>query len=204
MQQMIPTTTNTPGVAGPPQGQWTAADWEALPDDGNRYEIIDGVLYMSTAPSFFHQWIILRLIDSLGLPAERAGLAHVIFAPIGVFMPGAKPVQPDFLLILKQNAAIIRDRRVYGVPDFIAEVLSPGSHAYDEDIKLAAYARAGVPEYAVIDPELRQVRLYQRDDAGSYPPPITSAVGDTFTLRCLPTLPVSVLALFDGAPDQTL
>ena len=50
----IPTETALP-VAGPPQGRWTNADWEALPSDGNRYEIIDGVLYMTTAPSNFHQ-----------------------------------------------------------------------------------------------------------------------------------------------------
>ena len=50
------------------QGHWTYADWEALPDDGNRYEVIDGVLYMTTAPSFFHQWIVRRLDRYLGMP----------------------------------------------------------------------------------------------------------------------------------------
>lgn len=48
--------TDAPVIAGPPQGRWTFADWQTLPDDGRRYEIIDGVLYMTTAPSTFHQW----------------------------------------------------------------------------------------------------------------------------------------------------
>jgi hypothetical protein len=48
--------TEAPAVLGPRQGRWTYADWEVLPDDGNRYEVVDGALYMTTAPSFFHQW----------------------------------------------------------------------------------------------------------------------------------------------------
>ncbi len=60
---MTPTTmfaipTDAVRVPGPQQGTWTLADWEALPEDGNRYEILHGVLFMSTSPSFFHQWII--------------------------------------------------------------------------------------------------------------------------------------------------
>ena len=52
--------TDAPAVPGPPQGQWTYVDWETLPDDGNRYEIIDGVLYMTTAPSSFHHQYCIR------------------------------------------------------------------------------------------------------------------------------------------------
>ena len=68
-------STDAPVVAGPPQGHWTYADWETLPYDGNRYEIIDGVLYMTTAPSNFHQWIVKRLERYIGIPAEDQGLA---------------------------------------------------------------------------------------------------------------------------------
>src|SRR5262245_25725719 len=78
---------------------WTYARWEALPDDGNRYEVIAGVLYMTTAPSFFHQWIVQRLIRLVGFPAEDQGLAYFVSAPVGVLMPGCDPVQPDFLLV---------------------------------------------------------------------------------------------------------
>jgi Uma2 family endonuclease len=66
--------TDAPAVAGPPQGHWTYADWETLPDDGNRYEVIDGVLYMTTAPSTFHQWIVKRLERYIGIPLEDQGL----------------------------------------------------------------------------------------------------------------------------------
>ena len=75
--------TDAPSVAGPPQGQWTHALWETLPDDGNRYEVIAGVLYFSTVPSIFHQWVILRLVELVGTPAKQQGLAIPFFAPIG-------------------------------------------------------------------------------------------------------------------------
>jgi Uma2 family endonuclease len=89
--------TDAPAVKGPKQGKWTVEDWEKLPDDGNRYEVIDGVLYMTTAPKNFHQWIITQLIGLVGFPAQKAGLAYAYVSPIGVFMPGATPVQPDFV-----------------------------------------------------------------------------------------------------------
>src|SRR5262245_20268169 len=75
-------STDAPAVAGPPQGHWTYADWETLPDDGNRYEIIDGVLYMTNAPSNFHQWSIRRLHPFLDIPAQAQGLGFAFSAPI--------------------------------------------------------------------------------------------------------------------------
>jgi len=115
----IPTDADAPAVYGPTQGRWTYADWERLPDDGNRYEIIDGVIYMTTAPSTFHQWIALQLVRRVAIPAEDQGLAYSFFAPVGVLMPGCDPVQPDFVVILSSKVAIIRDRRVRGVPDLL-------------------------------------------------------------------------------------
>jgi len=188
----------------PGHGEWTARDWEDLPDDGNRYEIIDGVIYVSTSPSYFHQWIIKRFVHKLGVPAEEQGLATVDFAPIGVFMPGCEPVQPDLVIVLAARQSIIHDRRIYGVPDLIAEVLSPGSTDYDEGVKLAAYANAGVPEYGVIAPAERQLRLYTRQQPGAYAQPHLCDEGDTVTFACLPTLPLAISDLFAGASDTTL
>src|SRR5947199_132188 len=102
-------STDAPTVPGPPQGQWTYADWEELPDDGNRYEIIDGVLYMTTAPSSFHQWIVNRLERHITIPAEDQGLAFAFTAPIGVIMPGCDPVQPDFVVVLASRESIFRE-----------------------------------------------------------------------------------------------
>jgi Uma2 family endonuclease len=196
-------STDAPTVAGPPQGHWTYADWEALPDDGNRYEVIDGVLYMTTAPSNFHQWIIKRLERYIGIPAEDAGLAYAFPAPIGLIMPGCDPVQPDYVVILQSNAAIIADRRIRGVPNIIVEVQSPSNSAYDERVKLVAYAMAGVPEYAIVDPRARTLSHYRLDALGRYEYPRTFGEGQTMTFDCLPTLPLAIADLFAGAPDTT-
>lgn len=196
--------TEAPAVEGPPQGQWTFADWERLPDDGNRYEIIDGVLYMSTAPSFFHQWIILQLTEYIGIPAKNAGIAIPIFAPVGVLMPGCDPVQPDFALVRSSNAAIIRDRRIRGVPDLIVEILSPTNKAYDQQVKLAAYARAGLPECAIVDPAARSLSHYRLTEPGHYGPPHVYGETETVTFDCLPAISLQVGQLFAGAPDTTL
>ncbi len=196
--------TDAAAVNGPPQGRWTYADWETLPDDGNRYEVIGGVLYMTTAPSYFHQWIVRRLDRYVGQPAEQQGLAFAATAPIGLLMPGCDPVQPDFVLVLAARAAIIRERRIFGVPDLIVEVLSPGSVAYDERVKLAAYATAGVPEYATIDPAARTVSLYRLEAPGRYAAPRIFHEDARVSFDCLPTISVLVSDLFAGAPDTTL
>lgn len=192
-------------VSGPPQGHWTHADWEALPDhDAIRYEVIDGVLYMTTAPSNFHQWIVKRLERLIGIPAEDQGLAITFSSPIGVLMPGCDPVQPDYVIVLSPNAGIIRDRRIRGVPDALVEVLSPSNAAYDEQIKLEAYERAGLPEYVIIDPRSRELLRYQRGADGAYGAPDGWAENESFAFACLPALSFRIGDLFAGAPDTTL
>src|ERR671935_629902 len=189
-------STDAPAVPGPPQGQWTYANWEGLPDDGNRYEIIAGVLYMTTAPSSFHQWIVNRLVRYIAIPAEDQRVAFAFTAPIGVIMPGCDPVQPDFVVVLASRTSIIRDRRIRGVPDVIVEILSPGTTAYDQQVKLEAYARAGVPEYAIVDPATRTVSHYRLEAPGRYADPHVHGAAEVMSFDCLPTIRVPVGELF--------
>src|SRR5881296_1501696 len=85
---------------------WNYARWERLPDDGNRYEVVDGVLYMSTAPSFFHQWVVRQTLLAQHERVDRPGLGTTIMAPIGLFMPGCDPVQPDVLVCSRPDATL--------------------------------------------------------------------------------------------------
>lgn len=188
-----------------PDSSWDYARWEQLPDDGNRYEVICGVLYMSTTPSQFHQWIVKRLMLRVGAYAEEHGLAWAYDAPIGMLMPGCDPVQPDFLLIRQNRADIIPDQRIRGVPDLIAEVLSPTNPEQDTVVKRDAYARAGVPEYWIVRPVTRDVLLCWQPDAtlGDYTQSRLIAadaelVSPTLGLR------VTVADLFAGAPNEAL
>ncbi|MCC6612407.1 MAG: Uma2 family endonuclease [Anaerolineae bacterium] len=199
----FPLSTDAP-VRGPRQGEWTRADWETLPHgDGNRYEILGGYLYVSTSPSLFHQYILKRCYRLIGLAAEDAGLGQAFFAPVGVFMPGCDPVQPDFVFVGNASADILRERHIYGVPDVIVEIVSPSNTAYDEETKLAAYQQAGVPEYAIIYPAAREVRLFSLNAAGRYDAPRVFDERATLSFTGLPGITVLIGDLFAGAPDTT-
>ncbi len=144
---------------------WDRARWEDLPDDGNRYEVIEGVLYMSTSPSSFHQWITKRIARVLMAQIDDTGIGETFWAPLGVFMPGCDPVQPDIFVVRTDDLAIVQTR-IEGVPSLLVEILSPSNSSADTDVKRRAYARAGVPEYWIVRPARRDVLVYSQPDGG--------------------------------------
>jgi Uma2 family endonuclease len=138
----------------------------------------------------------------VGLPLKQRGIAVMSAAPVGVIMPGADPVQPDFLLIRSERREIIADDgRIRGVPDLIAEILSPSHPDLDTAIKRAAYARAGVPEYWMLRPETRDVVLCWNPDpaTGDYAREAVVASGGELVSPTLP-IRVPVAGLFENAP----
>ena len=184
---------------------WDYARWETLPADGNRYEVLDGALYMTTSPSNYQQWIAIQLLDLVGLPLRRRGIAYPFIAPIGLLIPGAQPAQPDFLLVRHEHAAIISDGRIRGAPDLIVEILSPSNAELDTRTKLGIYARAGVPEYWIVRPATRDVMVYWEPNRATGGYMREAPIAPDGRLQS-PTLPVdfACAALFDGAPDTTL
>ena len=187
------------------KANWTRAQWELLPADGNRYEIVDGVLYMTTAPSTFHQWIIQQIFLYLHQQLALTGLGLIFVAPVGLFMPGCDPVQPDLVVVRRAEHDIIRDRHIYGIPALIVEVLSPSNAEQDLEIKRGAYARAGVPEYWIARPAERDVLVNSHPDPASGQYLQVSQVASDGELVS-PTLPfrAAVSQFFAGAPDTTL
>ncbi len=149
------------GGPWPPQGQWTYEDYLRLPDDGRRYEIIAGVLYVTAAPRFNHQYIVQLLLRRIGDFVEQRNLGVVIPAPFEVLLPGiASPVQPDLLFIRAGRQPPPEATSFKGTPDLIVEVLSPSTARRDRVVKFWAYERAGVPEYWIVDPHARLVEVY--------------------------------------------
>ena len=184
---------------------WNYARWSRLPDDGNRYEVIDGVLYMTTAPSFFHQWIVSRITRMLQTQLEDPGVGLVAFAPIGLLMPGCDPVQPDIVVVRSEDRGMIYDRRINGVPALIVEVLSPGNAEKDTAIKRAAYARAGLPEYWIVRPAKRDLLVLSQPDfaLGDYLHIVTFTQSQALISPTLP-LRAAIASLFAGSPDETV
>lgn len=159
--------TAADNVPRPGQGRWTYKDYVALPDDGRRYEIVDGVLYMAPSPNEWHQTTAGRLFRYLATQIEDASLGRVYIAPFDVELTPDTVVQPDVLVILNANHDKITLSRIIGAPDLVIEVSSPGTVGYDRDKKQSAYARAGVQEYWIADPWSRTVEVFVLE-AGAY------------------------------------
>jgi Uma2 family endonuclease len=146
----------------PRQGEWTYEDWLNFPNDGWKYEIIDGVLYMSPPPRINHQDILGELFSKMRTHAKRRRLGKVLCAPCGVRLPGQPvPVDADILFVRRPRLAMIGERYVNGAPDLIVEILSPSNASYDLETKFAQYERAGVEEYWVVIPWDKMVRVFR-------------------------------------------
>ena len=129
-----------------------------MPDDGNRYEILDGVLeMMSPGPSTVHQGVS----GTLYLLTQSCATDYVIYmAPLDIILNRTNVLQPDLVMIRRDRLDIVTMRGIEGAPDLVVEVLSPGSRKRDKVRKAAIYARHGVPEYWIIDPSARTLEQH--------------------------------------------
>ncbi len=188
-----------------PSADWDRERWEELPNDGNRYEVIDGVLHMTTAPSSFHQWIVQRIYLRLNQQIDEMHVGTTFVAPIGVFMPGCDPVQPDLVVVRSSDMNMFQNRRIVGVPALLVEVVSPSTVDQDTRIKRGAYARAGVAEYWIVRPASRDMIVCTRPELALGDYTQLDHVASEGMLKS-PTLPVEaqVATFFAGAPDTTL
>lgn len=169
MIKTLPNDTSLlePTTVWPAQGEWTYEDYLRLPDDGQRYEIISGVLYVASAPSYIHQYVVSEILGELRYFVKKNQLGVVLTAPFDVRLPGSRGViQPDVLFIRQENVPDETTTAFQGVPDLVVEVLSPRTRRYDSSIKLDAYEQAGVREYWLIDPVARFALVYALPDHG--------------------------------------
>jgi Uma2 family endonuclease len=120
-------------------------------------------------------------------------------------MPHCDPVQPDLLVLRKEDLGALRERRIYGVPALIVEVVPPSNAEQDTQVKRHAYARAGVPEYWIVRPSTRDLLVCSQPDhdLGDYTHVELTPTGGTLTS---PTLPIStpIAGFFEGHPDIAL
>ena len=131
----------------------TYEDLRKMPEDGKRYELIDGEVYMTPSPNTKHQVVVGNLHVALRRFADETGIGKVFLAPFDVVFGERTAVQPDLLFIHKERLSILTDLNVQGAPDLVIEVLSPSTAAFDRETKLQVYARAGVPEVWYVDPK---------------------------------------------------
>lgn len=143
----------------------TYQDYLELPDDGNRYEIIDGELFVNPAPVPQHQRIVANLMFAFLLHFRANRNGEVLTSPLDIVLGSDTVVQPDLNVFIGDRRQIIGKKNVQGAPDLVVEILSPSTRRLDEVKKRRAYETSGVTEYWIVDPEAESVRIYRRTAA---------------------------------------
>jgi Uma2 family endonuclease len=138
----------------------TYKDYEALPNDGRRYEIHEGQLSVTPAPGTRHQRIIGDLYHLLRPHVESRGLGEVLLSPVDCILSDSTIVQPDLVYLDPTRAHLVSARGIEGPPTLVIEVLSPSTANIDRSTKQQLYRRFEIPYYWVVDPEARTVEAY--------------------------------------------
>lgn len=138
----------------------TYKDYEALPADGRRYELHDGELSVTPAPSPNHQRINRNLSQILWQHVKARGIGEVLYAPVDCILGEATVVQPDLVYLDTDRLARVSVRGIEGAPSLVVEIVSPSTTLLDRATKRQLYARYGVPYYWIVDPEARAIEAY--------------------------------------------
>ncbi len=141
----------------------TVDDLDLMPDDGNRYEVIEGEIFMSRAPGLTHQRIIVNLLAFFLKYLEGKQLGEVLTTP-GVIFNKYNGVIPDIVFISnKRRDEIASTERITGAPDIVIEIVSPGAENEQRDrvVKRRLYSKFTVEEYWIVYPKSRTVEIYR-------------------------------------------
>lgn len=194
------TSTRTVEVAElyPSQGQWTEEDYFALPDSNRYVELSEGRLIMPPHPTLSHQTALQNIFLKLQAFVEERQMGVVRFAPLPVRLWPGKIREPDIFFIAQEHADRLGERAC-GVPDLAIEVISPATRRVDRVEKFVEYARAGVREYWLVDPEARSVEVYVHEE-GAYILFEKSEVGEVAHSKILVAFQIDAQEVFKGLP----
>jgi Uma2 family endonuclease len=144
--------------------RWTADMVRALPDDGNRYEVVDGELLVTPAPTWTHQRVVRELLLLLGPYVAAQGIGEILPSPADIELDSHGLVQPDLFVQGLVDGRLPAGWNV-GAPLLLAiEVLSPSTARADRTIKRRRFQRARIPEYWIVDPDARVIERWRPDD----------------------------------------
>jgi Uma2 family endonuclease len=144
----------------------TYRDLANVPDDGNRWEVVDGVLHVTPFPTYAHQNAVTQLVTVLNQHVRTHGLGRVFTSGLMVVLDEPTGVGPDVVYVSAARMSAMREDGYHGAPDLCIEVLS-SKPDLDRTIKLQKYARSGIPHYWIVDP-VAHVLWAHRLDGGEY------------------------------------
>lgn len=177
----------------------TVDDLELLPDDGKRYELIEGELFVSAVPHLSHQHTSGQILTELMLYLRQHPVGEAVATP-GLVFDVHNSTIPDLIYVSHERLAQVeQDGHLYGAPELVIEILSPGSEnrRRDEVFKRQVYGKFGVDEYWIVDPDQRTVTVFRLQN-NSLQPASTLGQGETLTTPLLPDLSLAVDAIFRG------
>ncbi len=173
----------------------TYEDYRLIPDDGRRYELLEGKLHVTPAPGLEHQHVSKRVFTILLRYFEEGGRGEVFYAPLDVILAEDDVVQPD--LVVVRDPAQRSSRGIEGAPFLLVEVISPGRAHYDRTVKAQRYAARGVPHYWIVDPEARRLECFRLED-GRYALQVAGTGKEVVEVPDFPTLSIPLATLWFG------
>ncbi|GBE00644.1 hypothetical protein BMS3Abin08_00062 [bacterium BMS3Abin08] len=180
--------------------RYTYKDYLAWPDE-ERWEIIGGDAYnMSPAPGIRHQRVVNRINIFLSTHKRLPERCTVFIAPTDVVLSEHDVVQPDVLVVCDEKK--ITEQNIQGVPDLVAEVLSPNTALKDKREKRLLYERVGVREYIIIDPTEQYVERYVLDDEGSYGLPDIFGPKEIMKLKAFEEIAIPLWEVYETEPPE--
>lgn len=174
---------------------FTVEDYRAMPEGPPYYQLIEGELIMSPSRNRYHQEIIGNVYALLREHVRRQRLGFVYVAPIDVFLSEVDVVQPDVLFVSRGRKNVLRDDGVHGGPDLVVEIVSPSNGPLEKRRKLPLYARNGVKEEWLIEPNLEQIHRYDFTANAAKPVRIVDSE-ETFETPLFPGLTINAADVF--------
>jgi Uma2 family endonuclease len=170
--------------------------WYELPGTG-RHELRDVEHFAPRRSSLRHRVIAMNLALHVGRFLRDHPLGTVFVAPVDVELSEVEVTSPDLALVMASRRGVVTGESVCGVPDLVVEIVSEGSRRSTEVHRKLLYARFGVREYWVVEPEMETVRALRLGDGGSLDGPVLSReAGDRLTTPLLPGLEIPLAELF--------
>ena len=173
----------------------TYEDYRRLPDDGKRYELVEGEMHMIAAPTTEHQRISFNLTVAIGTHVREQSLGSLFVAPTDVVLSRRDVIQPDILFVSKDREMIITETHIDGPPDLVIEILSPSTASLDQLVKRQLYARHGVREFCLVSPEASTIEVLELYE-GAYRRHALVGRGDTVTSSVLEELELAIDEIF--------